>query len=35
MSKDTKYLSPFAKGSIEAHQEMMGGKEDDITVVVA
>ena len=35
MSKDPKYMSPFAKASIQAHQEMTGGKEDDITVVVA
>ena len=33
MSKDTKNMSPIAKGSMQSYQEMIGGKEDDITVV--
>ncbi len=29
------YLSPFAKGAREANIPYIGGKEDDITVIVA
>ena len=33
-SKDKKYESPFARGAIENRRWYMGGKADDITVVV-
>lgn len=32
-SKDKKFMSPFAKGAIQAGYRFAGGKEDDITVV--
>ena len=35
MSRQKEYMSPFAKGSIAAHDKQMGGKEDDISVIVA
>jgi protein phosphatase PTC7 len=35
MSHDRKYFSPFAKGAKEAGKYYIGGKKDDITVVVA
>lgn len=34
-SKDKAYESPFAVGAKKARQWYQGGKEDDITVVVA
>jgi len=34
-SKDRRYESPFAKGAKQAGKWYMGGKEDDITVIVA
>jgi len=35
LSKDKNYYSPFAKGARESFQRYNGGKEDDITVIVA
>jgi serine/threonine protein phosphatase PrpC len=35
VSKDKNYLSPFAKGARESFRNYNGGKEDDITVIVA
>lgn len=34
-SYDKSYFSPFAKGAKEAGKRFMGGKSDDITVIVA
>ena len=34
-SKNRNYDSPFAQGAREARRRFMGGKEDDITVVVS
>lgn len=34
LSKDRRYLSPFARGALEARIPYRGGKEDDITVIV-
>jgi len=34
-SRAKDYLSPFAKASIQANEKQMGGKEDDISVIVA
>mmetsp|Transcript_5726 Transcript_5726/g.6274 ORF Transcript_5726/g.6274 Transcript_5726/m.6274 type:complete len:296 (+) Transcript_5726:117-1004(+) len=34
-SRDTYYLSPFAKSAKEQSYDFMGGKEDDITIAVA
>ena len=35
LSKDRRYMSPFAQGASKVRQFYMGGKEDDITVIVA
>jgi len=35
MSKDRSYKSPFSVGAIKANKYYIGGKEDDITVIVA
>ena len=35
MSKEKGYLSPFAKNAHKYHYDYMGGKQDDITVMVA
>ena len=35
LSHDRRYLSPFAKGAREARVRFMGGKTDDITVIVS
>ena len=32
---DQQWMSPFAKGALKDRKNFMGGKEDDITVVVA
>lgn len=34
-SKDKKFYSPFAKEAERNHYRYQGGKEDDITVIVA
>ena len=34
-SEDTTHLSPFAYGAHQAGYRYMGGKKDDITVIVA
>ena len=34
-SLDKKYFSPFAKGAKQSGRYYMGGKHDDITVIVA
>ena len=33
-SKDRRYMSPFAQGAVKAGHRYIGGKEDDITVIV-
>jgi len=35
MSKEAGYFSPFAKSAQKYHFDYMGGKQDDITVMVA
>ena len=35
MSKDRRYNSPFAVGALKSGKRYIGGKEDDITVIVA
>ena len=35
LSKDPGFVSPFAKKAYNYHQDYLGGKEDDITVVIA
>ena len=35
MSKERMYKSPFAEGAFAAGKRYMGGKEDDITVIVS
>ena len=34
LSKDRRYMSPFAKGAEKIGKRYIGGKEDDITVIV-
>jgi protein phosphatase PTC7 len=34
-SNQSNYLSPFAKGAREAYYDYIGGKPDDITIIVA
>lgn len=35
VSKDPKYLSPFAAGAWSHFYDYAGGKEDDVSVIVA
>ena len=35
LSKERRYMSPFAQGALQAGKRYIGGKEDDITVIVS
>jgi len=35
LSKDRRYMSPFAQGAVKTGNRYFGGKEDDITVIVS
>ena len=35
LGKDRRYMSPFAQGAMKSGRRYIGGKEDDITVIVA
>ena len=34
LGKDRNYMSPFARGAMKCGKRYLGGKEDDITVIV-